>query len=79
MAPLPVTADNCPDRREHKDVRVSVLFGGRSPEHKEEGQAILERFIDSLVPDHAKIKAPAGIDGRRIVCTLTPTSSQDGG
>lgn len=65
--------------RQHKKVMVSVLFGKRSPKHQEEGKAILERFVDSLVPQHAKIENPSHIDGRRIVCMLAPASSQDGG
>ena len=58
--------------RKRYDVSVSVLFPGRDPEHQAVGRAVLARFVDSLVPEHASVKTPPHLAARRICCTLTP-------
>ncbi|WP_442511320.1 hypothetical protein SH528x_002992 [Novipirellula sp. SH528] len=65
--------------QKRNDVRVSVLFRGRDPKHKEIGKAILDRFISSLVPDDAIVKTPAHLEARRISCTLTSPERQPDG
>ncbi|WP_391540464.1 hypothetical protein [Rubripirellula lacrimiformis] len=64
--------------RKRRDVRVSALFRSRHPEAQSQATALLERFVNSLVPKHATIKSSAQIDGRRIRCTLTSALPQDG-
>ncbi|TWU57416.1 translation initiation factor [Rubripirellula reticaptiva] len=64
--------------RKQNDVSVSVLFRGRDPEHQVMGKAVLERLVDSLVPEHAFVKTPAHIATRRICCTLSPSKKSGG-
>ena len=56
----------------HKDkVIVSVIFRGRELAHISEGQKIMTEVIERL-SDIAKVEAPPGHQGKRIMCTLAP-------
>lgn len=54
----------------HK-VKAWVQFRGRDIIYKEQGQAMLQKFIDDL-EDLAKVDQPPTMEGRRMTIMLTP-------
>ncbi|WP_146406194.1 hypothetical protein [Allorhodopirellula heiligendammensis] len=65
--------------KRRNDVSVSVLFPGRDPEHQALCRSVLERLVDSLVPELAVVKTPPHLATRRICCTLSPPNPIAGG
>ena len=62
--------------QKRNDVNVSVLFRGRDPKHQVLGRAVLERLVNSIVPEHATVRTPPHVATRRICCTLTPSKPE---
>ncbi|GIW95847.1 MAG: translation initiation factor IF-3 [Pirellulaceae bacterium] len=58
---------------QHKDkVIVSVMFKGREIAHIEEGQRILEKFVEELAP-YGKVESPIQRAGPyKLTCTIGP-------
>lgn len=57
---------------EHKDkVVVSVQFRGRELAHIEEGQKVIDAFVEQLM-DVGKLEAPPLRTGKKIECRLAP-------
>ena len=60
---------------EHKDkVIVTVMFRGRELAHIEEGRRVIDGVIAQLA-DVSKIEAAPVHHGRRMICTLAPSSA----
>lgn len=60
---------------EGNKVKATVMFRGREIAHREVGEELLNRFIESL-SDIAKIDTPLKLDGKRISVILTPDKSK---
>lgn len=59
---------------EHKDkVLISVIFRGREVQHLEEGQRVLDHFLQQLEP-LARIERPPTMEGKRMIALLAPKS-----
>ena len=56
---------------EGNKVKAWVQFRGRDIIYKEQGQAMLQKFIDDL-EDIAKVDQPPTMEGRRMTIMLTP-------
>jgi len=59
----------------HK-VRISIIFRGREIVHRDRGQALVGRFVESMA-DVAKIDENAKSRGRAIQVILVPTKAGD--
>jgi translation initiation factor IF-3 len=58
---------------QHKDkVIVSVMFKGREIAHIDEGQRMLEKFVEELAP-YGKVESPIQRTGpNKLTCTISP-------
>ncbi len=56
-------------------VKVSVMFKGRQMAYKEQGEELLERFVEK-VADIAKIESPLKMEGRNMNLILVPLKSK---
>ena len=60
---------------EGNKVKVSVMFKGREMAYTEQGEELLNRFIDKLI-DIAKIESPIKLEGRNMTTILVPQSKK---
>ena len=57
---------------EHRDkVIISVIFRGREMAHVEEGQRVINQFVEQLT-EFGKVEMAPNRQGRRIVCIMAP-------
>ncbi|NCS89217.1 MAG: translation initiation factor IF-3 [Ignavibacteria bacterium CG_4_9_14_3_um_filter_36_18] len=57
---------------EGNKVKVSVMFKGREMAYKEQGEELLNRFIER-VEDVAKVESPIKMEGRNMNIILVPS------
>jgi len=57
---------------EGNKVKVSVMFKGRDMAYKEQGEELLNRFIER-VEDVAKVESPIKMEGRNMNIILVPS------
>jgi translation initiation factor IF-3 len=57
---------------EGNKVKVAVLFKGREMAYTEQGEELLNRFIEKT-EDIAKVESPIRMEGRNMSVTLLPT------
>lgn len=60
---------------EGNKVKVSVMFKGREMAYTEQGEELLNRFIERL-EDLAKVESPAKLEGRNMNVILVPQSKK---
>ncbi len=56
---------------EGNKVKVSVVFKGREMAYTEQGQEILEKFVEKLT-DIAKVESPIKLEGKNMTTILVP-------
>jgi translation initiation factor IF-3 len=56
-------------------VKVSVIFKGRELAYKEQGEALIDRFIERL-SEIAKVEQEAKFEGRTMHAILSPLKSK---
>ena len=56
---------------EGNKVKVSVFFKGREMAYTEQGQEILEKFIEKL-SDISKVESPIKLEGKNMTVILIP-------
>ncbi len=57
---------------EGNKVKVSVMFKGREMAYQEQGEQLLNRFIEQ-VEDVAKVESPIKMEGRNMNIILVPS------
>ncbi len=60
---------------EGNKVKISVIFKGREMAYTEQGQELLERFIEKL-NEVAKVESPIKIEGKNMTTILVPQSKK---
>jgi translation initiation factor IF-3 len=60
---------------EGNKVKVSVMFKGREMAYTDQGQELLERFIEKL-DEFAKVESPIKLEGRNMATILVPQSKK---
>lgn len=60
---------------EGNKVKVSVMFKGREMAYTDQGQELLERFIEKL-DEVAKVESPIKLEGRNMATILVPQSKK---
>lgn len=60
---------------EGNKVKVSVMFKGREMAYTEQGEELLNRFVERL-EDVAKVESPAKLEGRNMNVILVPQSKK---
>lgn len=56
-------------------VKAYVFFKGRSILYKEQGEIILERFINDL-DDYGKLEMTPKLEGKRMIIVIAPKSKK---
>ena len=56
-------------------VKVSVMFKGREMAYTDQGEELLNRFIEKL-EDVAKVESPIKLEGRNMATILVPQSKK---
>ena len=60
---------------EGNKVKVSVMFKGREMAYTDQGEELLQRFIEKL-EDVAKVESPIKLEGRNMATILVPQSKK---
>ena len=60
---------------EGNKVKVSVMFKGREMAYTDQGEELLQRFIEKL-EDVAKVESPIKLEGRNMATILIPQSKK---
>ena len=60
---------------EGNKVKVSVLFKGREMAYTDQGEELLNRFIEKM-EDVAKVESPIKLEGRNMATILVPQSKK---
>jgi translation initiation factor IF-3 len=60
---------------EGNKVKVSVMFKGREMAYTDQGEELLNRFIEKL-EDIAKVESPIKLEGRNMATILVPQSKK---
>ncbi len=60
---------------EGNKVKVSVMFKGREMAYTEQGEELLNRFIERM-DDLAKLESPIKLEGRNMNIILAPQSKK---